>query len=292
MSTGNSGLGLPKTVNFYYSLDNATWYDFGSAFTNSNTTASGFLIADAAATVTARYVKVTTTEPGGMTFMGEVMVYGEKTVILAAAPVIDEDLAIAESIFAGETAELKVVASTTDEGVLSYQWYKDGVAIEGATDASLIVTEAGLYKVVVTNTLGETTATAESAICAVTVLEKANVPTVSDIPNEYIGIKGTEPFWYVIAEGNGDITIEWFFGGEKVGEGEIYNFDKDGVYTVVVTNTLNGTSEKVEENVSVTLFDPPTVPVVTVLHMVQRRRSNRRHCYNQRNRSRRIQSCC
>ncbi len=264
MSTGNSGLAHPSVVKYQYSTDKDTWYDFGTEWKAVATNKSGYMIADAnvAVPVEAQYIRMVAT--GSWIFLGEFMAYGEKTVIPAAAPVIDEDLAIAESIFAGETAELKVVASTTDEGVLSYQWYKDGVAIEGATDASLIVTEAGLYKVVVTNTLGETTATAESAICAVTVLEKANVPTVSDIPNEYIGIKGTEPFWYVIAEGNGDITIEWFFGGEKVGEGEIYNFDKDGVYTVVVTNTLNGTSEKVEENVSVTLFDPPTVPVVTV----------------------------
>ncbi|MBQ9997651.1 MAG: carboxypeptidase regulatory-like domain-containing protein, partial [Clostridia bacterium] len=67
----------------------------------------------------------------------------------------------------GESVLLEV--SATANGELSYQWYKDGVAVDGATEASYEATEAGLYKVVVTNTLSGTTAQTESSVAAVTV---------------------------------------------------------------------------------------------------------------------------
>ena len=62
-------------------------------------------------------------------------------------------------------------ATVTDGGTLSYQWYTvdDGTAeaISGATEATYTVTASGTYKVVVTNTLGTDTATAEDS-CEVT----------------------------------------------------------------------------------------------------------------------------
>ena len=63
-------------------------------------------------------------------------------------------------------------ASVTDGGTITYQWYKDDVAIEGETSATCTpdVSEAGefVYKVVATNTLDGDTATAEQS-CTVTV---------------------------------------------------------------------------------------------------------------------------
>ena len=77
-----------------------------------------------------------------------------------------------------DAAELTVVVDdVTDGGVLSYQWYKDGVLIPGATSKSytLDTSETGTftYKVVVTNTNsalhGKTTATVTSDNATVTV---------------------------------------------------------------------------------------------------------------------------
>ena len=92
----------------------------------------------------------------------------------AATPSIDTDLEAAKTANVGDAVTFTVAASTTDEGTLSYQWYKDDVAIDGATEASYTIsaaadTDAGSYKVVVTNTNGTATATATSAVCVLTV---------------------------------------------------------------------------------------------------------------------------
>lgn len=46
------------------------------------------------------------------------------------------------SINSGETAYLEVVAADSDSSALSYQWYFNGVAISGATDSRLFITDA------------------------------------------------------------------------------------------------------------------------------------------------------
>lgn len=71
-------------------------------------------------------------------------------------------------------AALDGSASVNDGGTITYQWYKDDVAIDGETSATCTpdVSEAGdfVYKVVATNTLDGETATAEQS-CTVTVSE-------------------------------------------------------------------------------------------------------------------------
>ncbi len=54
----------------------------------------------------------------------------------ASAPTITTDLNAAYDVIKDNTLELSIVA----EGASSYQWYKDGVAIEGATSASYTFT--------------------------------------------------------------------------------------------------------------------------------------------------------
>lgn len=70
------------------------------------------------------------------------------------------------------SATLDGTATVSDGGTISYQWYKDDVAIENETSATITVSESGAYKVVATNTnasaTGSTTATAESS-CNVTI---------------------------------------------------------------------------------------------------------------------------
>jgi len=62
----------------------------------------------------------------------------------------------------GKSAELSVGA--VGSGALSYQWYKDGEAVDGATNATysiptLQLTDAGLYSVVVSSEFGSVTNT-------------------------------------------------------------------------------------------------------------------------------------
>ena len=59
-------------------------------------------------------------------------------------------------------------------GIHSYQWYKDGVELEGHTEkileiVSAALQDAGEYKLVVTTTVGSESVQAESETCMVTV---------------------------------------------------------------------------------------------------------------------------
>ncbi len=70
----------------------------------------------------------------------------------------------AQSVFAGEGVTLQVSASGT--GPFTYQWRKEGVAIDGATGATLVLmgtpAEAGSYDVVVSNSHGSVTSASAS----------------------------------------------------------------------------------------------------------------------------------
>ncbi len=100
----------------------------------------------------------------------------------AATPTFDTDLsAAAVSYTVGETpADLTVVASATDAGVITYQWYNSSdnltyAPIGGATSAnytpSTLAAGTTYYHVVATNTLGGSTATATCSTATVTVNE-------------------------------------------------------------------------------------------------------------------------
>ncbi|QYM77803.1 immunoglobulin domain-containing protein [Horticoccus luteus] len=77
---------------------------------------------------------------------------------------------VGQSVSVGDAASFSVVASGT--GPFTYQWRKDGVAIAGATSATLAftstaVTDAGSYSVVVTNAAGSVTSDSVSLTATV-----------------------------------------------------------------------------------------------------------------------------
>ena len=79
------------------------------------------------------------------------------TTLVAAVPTISSQPAAASRTY-GQSVTLSVVASASDGGTLSYQWLKGGVAVTGATAASLPfasleLSDAGSYSVIVTNTV-------------------------------------------------------------------------------------------------------------------------------------------
>lgn len=114
------------------------------------------------------------------------------TTTSSAAVLVVSPAAIAPTISAqpvgasknvGETVTFSVAATTTDGGLLSYQWKKDGSDISGATSASytksnLVVGDAGSYTVVVTNTLGLSTTSTNSTAASLAVL----TPTTTTMP--------------------------------------------------------------------------------------------------------------
>ncbi|MDR0670922.1 MAG: DUF4982 domain-containing protein, partial [Oscillospiraceae bacterium] len=90
-------------------------------------------------------------------------------------PVFGADLPATAAVTAGRSHTLTVSASVTDGGTLSYQWYKDGAAMAGATGPSYVIAsaaaaDAGVYFVVVTNTTAGGEASETSGSVTVTVV--------------------------------------------------------------------------------------------------------------------------
>ena len=90
----------------------------------------------------------------------------------AETPVFDNELQDVSYETTDTPVALDGTASVQDGGTITYQWYKDDVALSGETSATCTpdVSTAGEfeYKVIATNTLDGDTATAEQS-CTVTV---------------------------------------------------------------------------------------------------------------------------
>lgn len=117
---------------------------------------------------------VVTATAGGLSAMTKSQVATVNVLSAAQAPVIMADLEPQVSLNLGEACTLKVEASSSDNGTLSYQWYRDGKAIAGATGPALSVSGDAIgshtYYVVVSNTVNGSVATAQSATSQVTVV--------------------------------------------------------------------------------------------------------------------------
>ncbi len=127
------------------------------------------------------------------------------------------------------------VQELTDGGTLSYQWYKDEKAIDGATKNSVKpdVTTVGnfVYYCTVTNTLGKSTASTESERVTISVISNQNVektyaavPSITENPvnatyKSGAGVIALKVTAEVKAEGNalkGDIKYQWYKDDEKI----------------------------------------------------------------------------
>ena len=126
-------------------------------------------------------VNFTMVDAEGIKF--EKITYEDQT---AATPTFDVDLNASESKTVGEELVLSVRAESADGGRITYQWHKDGSPIDGASKASytvssLALSDAGKYKCVAVNSYDDDTASAESAVCDVTVQERVvETPEVTE----------------------------------------------------------------------------------------------------------------
>ena len=93
----------------------------------------------------------------------------------------------------------------------SFQWYKDGNAIVGATAASYGVTNAvagsaGAYTVVARNSVGSVT----SAIALLTVSPATSAPVINTQPISQTVVEGANVTFRVVASGNPAPSYRWF----------------------------------------------------------------------------------
>jgi len=134
---------------------------------------------------------------------------------------------------AGNTTMFTVIAYSVVQP--SYQWFKDGQAIPGATSAQLTLTnvqmsDAGNYSVTVTNSAGSVT----TVPCMLTVLSTSSVPPVSTVPSAPTELTApniiTQPTAATIKRGNAvtftvaagstvPMTYQWERNGAKLRNG-------------------------------------------------------------------------
>ena len=191
-----------------------------------------------------------------------------------------------------EALELKVTATVSDGGTLSYQQYKNGAKIEGATAATYSIPKDELigtieYYVVVINTNnnvnGNKVASVTSNKTIVTVITNAETPVITSQPQNKSVDDGKTFDLSVNAKSpdNGVLTYQWYIAKDSSSEGDLISgatnstlstkydlknsyVSEDVYYYVVVTNTNNNvngvktaqvTSNRVKVTVNVEKLD-------------------------------------
>jgi len=128
---------------------------------------------------------------------------------------------------------------------LVYQWYRDGVALAGATqnfytDADVQPGDAGNYWVVVTNAYGSVSSEMAELVVIV-------APVITSGPVSQTVTQGSSVSFSVVASGTAPLVYQWRKGGVAIGgaTGSRYNLSNvqagdAGSYTVGVTNAAGG----------------------------------------------------
>jgi uncharacterized cupredoxin-like copper-binding protein len=175
-----------------------------------------------------------------------------------------------QTVAAGETATFTVVAE--GNGPLLYQWSKNGVEVDGAISAMLVIENvtaaehAGVYTVEVTDDAG--TVISDGATLTVTDAPPVG-PTIITQPEDQTVAAGETATFTVVAEGVGILFYQWSKdGGEVAGATSatlvIENVTAEehaGVYTVVVTDDDDSVTS---DGATLTVTDvPPVGPTIT-----------------------------
>ncbi len=182
------------------------------------------------------------------------------------APVVTTQMPATRLICENNNDTLRIRATGAGK---TFQWFKNGVAIAGATDSNYVIVNAtsvsadGAYTCVVTGTC---TPPAVSTPCAVTVVSRPRItlqPTNLDI------CPGTNGALTVAAAGN-SLTYQWYKDGVAVPNGfnptlnfTNYAYTSNGEYYCIVTSNVPNPNRCVaiaqSATVRVSGFRAPTV---------------------------------
>jgi hypothetical protein len=226
------------------------WYKDGVSLSGA-TSASLSLSAVSSSNAGSYSVKVSNTA-GSVTSSAATLTVTAATV----APTISTQPA-SVSVNASQVATFAVIASGT--APFTYQWYKDGAALSGATDASLSIakvaaSDAGTYKVTVTNSAGSATSINVSLNLTVEVL----APTITKQPVAQTAYTSQTASFSVEVSGTAPFTYQWKRGGYAISGAtsstlNLTNVSANdiGSYTVTITNTTGSvTSTQAALNVT------------------------------------------
>ena len=150
----------------------------------------------------------------------------------------------------------------------SYQWYKDGCALSGATGDTYILSSAqsahaGVYRVVVSNVAGSVTS--DDAVLAVTA--SASAPVITTQPTSQAVAPGGSVTFTAAASGSPAPAFQWQKGGANISGATSASYNianvaagDAGSYTVLATNSAGS----VTSNTAVlTVSAAVSAPVVT-----------------------------
>ena len=148
-----------------------------------------------------------------------------------------------QDIEAAKEDDVTLISDVVGEGEISYQWYKDGVIIDGATSKNLSLEkvkfdDTGIYKVVATDVNGSL----ESNEITVTVIPKEALSGELEVNGSILGdevLKGTTVYLSVKATGGyEDYTYEYSFVHPSTGEWTtIKDFSKDAKFSYKMNST-------------------------------------------------------
>lgn len=168
-------------------------------------------------------------------------VTSQSALVEVTQPVTITAQPVDQTVVEGAAASFSVTVTGT--GLLSYQWRKGGVSVNGATNATLRVNnartvDAGGYQVVVSNGAGPVT----SAVAKLTV--NVGVRILSQ-PQSLAVINGSSAAFSVAAVGTAPLTYQWQFNGTDIagatgpnlGLPNLHPSDA-GAYSVVVQNAV------------------------------------------------------
>lgn len=160
----------------------------------------------------------------------------------------------------GATALFSVQANGT--GPLAYQWQFNGVDINEANEATLTLhsvdtTNAGPYRVIITNVAGVVT----SEVATLTVMA---LPIITTQPSNQFVLAGADATFAVVADGAAPLTYQWWFNQTNLLDGEsassltISNAQAaaEGAYFVTVSNSAGVVTSEVA---TLTVLVPPTI---------------------------------
>jgi len=155
---------------------------------------------------------------------------------------------------------------------LSYQWFKDGAVIPGATSPTYGINNAtladqGSYHVVVSNSVG-TTASSPATLTITGC--SATAPAITSQPSDLSTNAGGTITLSVTASGTG-LTYQWFRSGFLLGTGTGPTFSKanaqsgdSGLYTVVIKNCAGAVTSR---QVVVSVADQPYILMPLTNHV-------------------------
>ncbi len=227
----------------------------------SGATSASYSIASAQASDAGSYTCVVTNSAGSATTTAATL-----TVTTGATvPGITTQPASA-TVTAGSAATFTVLAGGT--APLTYQWYKNSVAISSATAATYSIasaqsTDAGSYVCVVSNSAGSTGTNAAT----LTVSTAAVAPSIATQPASATVAVGGSAVFTVVANGTAPLTYQWYKGVTALPGATTSNDALTGVqvadsgsYSCVVTNSLGSATSNAA---TLTVNSPATAPTIT-----------------------------